>query len=271
MSIFDLHQPTQQTIDVVGLAYALKSAYVEMMDALETAEKACQQANAAANRVGVAANLTVANARREEIAAAFWRKFLESLPVMQVMSLQRREEEIEGFIYPHRKSEIYPLRNPNPPDFTVENMMKRAEELEVQRELFVREWAFDLFERFVHWGPALEEIVVPKKVIKTVIDIYASVPRIGYRHEEEVADLDRFFHFLDGRSEDFPNDYRKSPLVVAVAEAMKHSNGRGETDYFKFVGYSGNGRLHLTFKRRDLTSMWEALAREGLIVRMDEN
>ncbi len=262
MSIFDVQTfVQQQTIDIDTI-YGLRSAYVEMMDALQEAADAVEQANKAASRVGVSTHCKVENNDHDGLAYLFWRKFLQALPVTKVMSLKRREQETEKWLYPSRYQ--YNPR-PAPPDFTVENMMKRAVELEGRRDFFIREWAFDLFKQFVHWDPTLEEITVPKKMIRSVV----SSSGVEYRYMDEVANLDRFFHFLDHTDTDFPDDYRKSPLVVAVAEAMKHGNGRGETDYFKFVGYSGNGRLHLTFKRRDLTSMWEALAREGFISRMN--
>jgi len=262
MSIFNTLTPIQTTTIDIDFVYGLRSAYVEMMDVLEEAEKAVEKANDASARVGVSTHCKVENNDRDSLAYLFWRKFLKALPVTKVMSLKRREQETEKWLYPSRSQ--YSSR-PKPPDFTVENMMKRAVELEERREFFIREWALDLFEQFVHWRPSIEEAKVPTKVVKTVL----SSDGVAFRYQDEIANLDCFFHFLDGAVVDFPDDDRESPLVVAVAEAMKHGNGRGVTNYFRFVAYSGNKRLHLTFTRRDLVTAWENLAREGLIARME--
>jgi len=264
MSIFTLTPtPLQTTVDI-DAAYALRSSYIEMTDALEEAEAAVNQANQAAKRVDITTHIRLENAVRDELTLLFWKKFLRFLPVMDVMSPKRQEKEIEDWLYPSRRRVQFRPR-PEPPNFTIENMMRRAEELESRREFFIHEWALYLFEHHVHWRPQLEDIVVPKKV---VLSHRITHDGVAFRYREEVANLDRFFHFMDGRNADFPRQEADSPLVKAIAEAVKQGNGRGETDYFRFAAY-GNGNLHLTFKRRDLMSLWENLAREGLIARME--
>jgi len=261
MSIFTLTPTPLQTTGIdTDRVYDLKCAYIEMMDALDDAKAAVSQANRAAKSVNITTDILLENAVRDELTILFWKKFLRPLPVMDVMSSERQEKEIENWLYPSRERVQFRPK-PEPPDFTVENMLKRASELESRREFFICEWAFYLFEHHVHWRPQLENIVVPQKIVLSHRIVHDGV---AYRDREEVANLDRFFYFMDGRNADFPRQEADSPLVKAIAEAVKQGNGRGETDYFRFAAY-GNGNLHLTFKRRDLMSLWEKLAREGLV------
>jgi len=67
----------------------------------------------------------------------------------------------------------------------------------------------------------------------------------AYREQEMIV-VDRVFHGLDGKA--MPASYR-SPLVDAINTTQ--SDGKGETEYFRFQCYH-NRNLHMTFKRPDL-------------------
>jgi len=62
-----------------------------------------------------------------------------------------------------------------------------------------------------------------------------------------VADMDRFFHILDGK---------KPPEAGNAADAIGQAHTKGEkkfeTEYFEARMFRGNGNLHLKFRRPDL-------------------
>ena len=261
MSIFDAtHQTTQFTIDD---AYALKSAFVETMDALKDAQAALARAENAANRVHASARFQLRDANESDVVAAFWTALLRSLPARMVMS-HEAQEDLDKWVGSHeyRSRGRYPRAFP---EFTIENILEKATEVESQSDFHLRNWALTVYKHFVGYPEAPHEVKVPQRV---TADGYVSRfgVRIGWQMRN-FADLDRLFHYLDGRpAEEF--DPYNAPAVTAVKDAVESGKMSGETDYFKFRCYQ-NGNLHLTFKRRDLIAQWESLARQGLVERMN--
>jgi hypothetical protein len=68
------------------------------------------------------------------------------------------------------------------------------------------------------------------------------------RAANELDDVDRVFHLLDGRQP--PEEY-KHRLSQVVRQAWDDGKGQVETNYYKLKLYQ-NGNLHIYFKRRDL-------------------
>jgi len=99
---------------------------------------------------------------------------------------------------------------------------------------------------------------VGKKVIlsSNYVDIYpvSGCFRVFYQRENILVEIDKAFHLLDGKG--VPGGY-KSPLVDAINTVGR--DGKGETEYFKFVCYM-NGNLHITFKRPDLVAKLNLVA-----------
>jgi hypothetical protein len=69
--------------------------------------------------------------------------------------------------------------------------------------------------------------------------------RVNYHRQKELHAIDGVFHLLDGKG---PIKTCTGPLETAIQNA---SDGKGETDYFKFKRFK-NHNLHLEFKRLDL-------------------
>ena len=100
---------------------------------------------------------------------------------------------------------------------------------------------------------------VGKKVILTwILDTWYQKPHVQIREEDELIQLDRVFHLLDGAG--IPDGY-KSPLVDAI-NAIGEYNTLGETNYFRFRCFK-NGNLHLWFKRSDLVAKLNLIAGSG--------
>lgn len=73
--------------------------------------------------------------------------------------------------------------------------------------------------------------------------------RVRYQSEGKLNVMDRVFHVLDGKT--YP-DVTAGPLATSIRQATKTD---GETDYFRWRAFPGNGNLHLYFKRRDLVAL----------------
>jgi hypothetical protein len=100
---------------------------------------------------------------------------------------------------------------------------------------------------------------IGKKVILTwMLDTWYQHPHVQVRSEDDLIQLDRVFHLLDGAG--IPEGY-KSPLVDAINTIGEYGL-MGETDYFSFRCFQ-NGNLHLWFKRSDLVEKLNLIAGSG--------
>ena len=84
--------------------------------------------------------------------------------------------------------------------------------------------------------------------------------QVNYYHQQDVSNVDKVFHALDGNTEEFLQNGYKSILVDAINE----SPAKGENKYFSWNGYK-NGNLHLTIKRMDLVSSMARILRENTL------
>ena len=100
---------------------------------------------------------------------------------------------------------------------------------------------------------------IGKKVILTwMLDTWYQHPHVLVSSEDDLIQLDRVFHLLDGAG--IPDGY-KSPLVDAI-NTIGEFGVMGETDYFSFRCFQ-NGNLHLWFKRSDLVEKLNLIAGSG--------
>jgi hypothetical protein len=101
-----------------------------------------------------------------------------------------------------------------------------------------------------------------KIILASILNIhYGGKFWVNVYREENVRQLDRIFHLLDGSG--VMEGYR-SPLVDAINTCTTSDNA-AETDYFSFRCFQ-NGNLHLTFKRLDLVERLNAAAGGGHIL-----
>ncbi len=263
MSIFDVSttQTTPKTFTAED-AHALYEAFMDTMDALNEAQEALEQAQKAAQNAGAYVSFRLERANERDVVAAFWKTMIRTHPAYAVMSSRQQDHEISwvGSDAYHRMGR-YPR---NFPEFTPPNILDKARELEERQPFFLREWALTLYQHLIAWPEKAHEIRIPAQIrVRGAVD---SSHRVSYgRMMDDLSDLDRLFHYLDGQILDTENPYT-SPLVIAIAEAKETRSG--ETPYFRFKTYR-NGNLQLTFKNRGLAAAWEALAREGFISRMN--
>ena len=264
MNIFQTTVPTQIGQFSIDDAYRLKTAFQEALDAVKEAQAALDKADQAAKRVGGFTAFRLERASEADIAEAFWTAVLRSLPVRKAMSHQQ-QEDMEKWV----GSQEYRSRGSYPrwyPEFIIPNIMQIAEMYEERHAFFLRNWALTVYRHFVGYPEEPHEIHIPNK-IKASGYVDSQGVKFGW-HIRFLADLDRLFYYLDGRALEEPFNQYESPLIAAIREAVKRGENSGETDYFHFRFYTGNGNLNLAITRRDLVSAWEDLAREGMAEQM---
>ena len=264
MSIFNLTSPTIDFTFTTDEAQRFETAFKEVLNAVEEAKANLEKATRVAKSVGGYTSFRLERADEGDIAEAFWKATLRSLPVYRVMSEQDRDTVIKWVgSHEYRSRGSYPRWFP---PFTVDEIMQVAEKYESRHASFLRNWALSVYRNFVGYPETPQEVTTPKNVTAHSFLTHDGV-KYGY-HSRQMADMDRLFHYLDGRPFDESNHY-DTPLVAAIRDAKSHDYNQGETEYFKFRLYSGNGNIRLTFKRRDLVAQWESLARQGLVERMN--
>ena len=86
--------------------------------------------------------------------------------------------------------------------------------------------------------------------------------RVNHYRRDDLVEVDRVFHLLDGTPFQANGSYN-SPLVDGI-ETCK--DGEGQTDYFSWRCF-GNGNLHLTFRRPDLVRQLNQICADGYSLR----
>ena len=262
MSIFDATPLDDFTLSLDAIE-RLWFAFTETMNAITEAKNALARAEKAAQGVGAYASFRLDRADERDVVASFWKAFIRSHPAYAVMAHDRRQTEVDEWVesYDYRSRGQYPRPFP---EFTIASMMEKDKDLWDRSAFFLREWALTLFRRLITYPETPQDVRIPERVrVSSAVD---SSHRVTYgQMVRDFADLDRLFHYLDGRKMEDENPYH-APLVEAIGKAKETRSG--ETDYFRFRTFL-NGNVQLTFKRRDLASQWEALAREGLVERMN--
>jgi hypothetical protein len=137
----------------------------------------------------------------------------------------------------------------DPPEVTLDNLAATMEHLDGQRVTIFDRGVVNLFSRLDHTFKTNPSFRLEKKIILSgVLGSYGGWNFYG-RGVDEVRDLDRIFHLLDGKA---PKDHiADASAVIGQARGRKGGQQTVETDYFTFR-LMGNGNLHIVFKRPDL-------------------
>jgi hypothetical protein len=138
-----------------------------------------------------------------------------------------------------------------PPECTVANITSTMLHLAGEAGNMFEENVYELFSRLPKSYRTNKGFGIGSKIILTRV---MSSSGISYYHEDELQDMDRIFHLLDGK----PAPERYGGLVGAIQSERKAMGyrqngcqGGAETDYFS-VKWFKNGNLHVDFKRQDL-------------------
>lgn len=134
-----------------------------------------------------------------------------------------------------------------PPEVTMDNLMATLDHLSNNRvEIFDR-GVISLFTKIDHTFKTNPSFRLDKKLIlKGVLGEYSGWNHYRSGYGDEVRDLDRIMHLLDGKQvKDAIAD------AAAVVGDVKGRPAEIETEYFTFK-LRANGNLEIGFKRRDL-------------------
>lgn len=183
-----------------------------------------------------------------------WRTFITGTPLGSLMDAEEREafnREVEK----------------NPPEVTPDTVFATMARLAGDAELIFRRGLVNAFGKLCRAYRSHDGFKIGDRV---VLPCAVSVYSYGRNHcsvsfssrwEDEVRDVDRVMHVLDGKP---APDYQQG-ICAAMRDAMH--NGRGEplwtaeTEYFRAKWFK-NGNVHLWFKRADLVERANKLIAE---------
>ena len=143
-----------------------------------------------------------------------------------------------------------------PPEVTVDNLLATFSDLKEQRGDIFRRGVVNLFKHLTPRKISNDAFRLGKKIVLEYA-VGSFGVNYGWRGDQ-ISDLDRIFHILDGKE---PKDHLGDARAM-INQAARVSPGRSltdavpgelETDYFRFRWYK-NQSLHVMFKRPDLVA-----------------
>lgn len=184
-----------------------------------------------------------------------WGQIIAKLNIRRLMSSQRIEKLDKALAGGDGSDEF--------PEITPESIRQVAEGMLSSANEFLEE---AIVEEYRWWRPwqndSLKTNSEPWKLSRKLIKHYAidrgyqSAFRVKYDKEKHFCALANIFRMLDGKG---PTPDYKGELCSAI-EQIPHGSNSGETEYFKFKCFGGNGNLHLEFKRTDLLDLFNQIA-----------
>jgi hypothetical protein len=135
-----------------------------------------------------------------------------------------------------------------PPLVTVDNLIATLTDLRDRRGQIFQQSIVNLFRKLDRGYANNDAYRLNKKLVFEYCWRELGYGFYGYR-ADQLADLDRAFHVLDGKTA--PSHLNDAKHVVGAACHKREQ--RAESEYFKFELYK-NGNLHVVFKRPDLVA-----------------
>lgn len=178
-----------------------------------------------------------------------WRGIMGKVGVEDLMSAKRKEglkRQIEAG---------------DTPDFTLENVLAMFQGMGNEMTHYMEEAVKEVFDWLRPWRRVHKTNdpyqVGPKVIKEFVVAVWGSTFTMSHYNgkENNLHDLDRVFHLLDGQGvPKYPGDF-----VTAIKEAMSAGEPTAETEYFKAHWYK-KGTMHIEFLRLDLLEQLNAVA-----------
>ncbi len=192
-----------------------------------------------------------------------WQYMLQQSGVNALLTAKRKEEFQKA------------LEKGEAPAFTVENILALLGGLAKDLDGYFAEAVLEAWGWLKPWGWGREhyktnqrsEYEIAAKVIKggVVTPSYRSGFDVSYYRRNNLVDLDKVFHLLDGQGVPrYPGD-----LVTTMQTAMQAGQDECKTAYFRVKWYK-NGNAHIEFLRADLLTKFNAIAGKGLLKRESE-
>jgi hypothetical protein len=184
-----------------------------------------------------------------------WRRIIDLMQVQKLASSERWKE-IEGKLY--SKKDVMP-------EITEQEIINMYQSFaqnagQIFAEAVKEVWDYlrpgkSRYDQYKTNDP--NEIGEKVILVRNLEHLYNGKLTVNYYYRQELSNIDKVFHALDGNTAEFLQNGYKSILV----DAINNSPVLGETKYFSWRGYK-NGNLHLTIKRMDLVAEMARILRE---------
>lgn len=151
------------------------------------------------------------------------------------------------------------------PDITLENLLAMLETTALQIPQMIEASVKEIYEWLRPVSNSRLEYVTNQKsqwelkdklILEYCVEKWSQHYHPGGYREAHLRQLDNVFHALDGKG--LPKGHY-GPLCEAIHKTEVRSDGRGETQYFRFRCFK-NQNLHIVFKRMDLVAKLNAVA-----------
>ena len=173
---------------------------------------------------------------RADVDRYFWRDVLAKSGIKELMGA-KQIAEFENQISKH------------PPEFSVENVQATFQPYMSNPRSVFDQSIVDLFERLPRCYKSNDAFKIGKRIVVT--NAYAGAWRswthLSYGHDrrDQVRDLNRIFHILDGQKE-------SGSFVDEIAVAMRSNETNVHDNRYIRVRWFMNGNAHLWLLRDDL-------------------
>ncbi len=181
-----------------------------------------------------------------------WRGFIVGTPLGSLMDTQERKKFQDS------------LKGDTVPDATIENVFATMSRLGGEADLIFRRGLVNAFARFNRDYKSHDGFKIGERIVLTCCVHYeknCNWLRSGYRVEEELTDIDRVMHVLDGKG---APEYQQG-LAAALRSAVSAWRDGGkmecESEYWR-LRFFKNGNGHLFPKRKDLVDAANRLIAE---------
>lgn len=168
-----------------------------------------------------------------------WRSALEQTDILRLMDKEAREafeKDLEA----------------SPPPFTVDNVTATVFRLVGEADSIFRRGLVNAFSKLSRRYKSNDAFAVKERtIIENAIHVITPAPKLLFGHvrrEDELSDIDRVVHVLDGRAY---HRYGTKSLLSELRSASDRGPGSFETHFWRGRLYA-NGNLHLWCKDRDI-------------------
>ena len=199
---------------------------------------------------------------QKTIKRGVWKAILDHLQINKVASQKRKDE-----LYQHLEKDELPEVTLAAIFDIVESFRQNAGEMAKESYIAaykaLRPWQ-NTYNKGYKTNLKSNDLGIGSKVVlagRVEHSAYGNF-RINHYRRDDLIEVDRVFHLLDGAPFQANGSYN-SPLVDGIETG---ENGTGQTEYFSWKCF-GNGNLHLTFRRPDLVRQLNQICADGTSLR----
>ena len=206
------------------------------------------------DRTNIFETTRFADAARIAVDRDMWRGFVMGTPLGSLMDTQERKRFEDSL---KRDDEV--------PEISADTVFATMSRLAGEADTIFRRGLVNAFQRLDRGYRSHDGFKIGKRIVLTYVVVYersCDWLRTGYRADEELQDVDRVMHVLDGK----PAPEYQQGIAAALRTAVHAWKRSGdpmecETEYWRLVFFK-NGNGHLYPKRQDLVERANKLIAE---------